>query len=293
MIRLKRPDKPDGFEAQVTEARAAVEKIVAETGQIESRQFNSYWWKKFKPRFESHEVQGMKCGYCEGGGFEANASLEMEHFHPKTTLSELPPLQQPLPRAVCCARDRGTARSLGGFGYWWLAYEWDNWLLSCEVCNGHYKGTLFPVANLPRPPVEKGCHTHEQPLLLNPFDDDPLEHLDFDDDGFIEPRGGSVRGSETIRTCGLNRDTLQRARLEIAREVIELLEDYELAGTFAERDVVLDKLRMLGAKTKRFAGVVRCILWRHLGEREDALFETPADLSSPPELSGVAPSEST
>ena len=38
------------------------------------------------------------------------------------------------------------------WGYWWKAYSWDNYLLSCPVCNRKWKLAYFPVlALLDRP----------------------------------------------------------------------------------------------------------------------------------------------
>ena len=138
--------------------------------------------------------------------------------------------------------------------------------------NGTHKKNLFPISGLRASTLTDNCHVTEKPLLLNPFDVGPLEHLIFDDEGAIEPRGGSPQGAETIRTCSLHRDALQRDRYVHCVFVRELLNEYWLAGSSAERDVLLHRLRALGADDKPFAGMVRCVVSQRLGERTDALF---------------------
>jgi hypothetical protein len=84
-------------------------------------------------------------------------------------------------------------------GYWWLAYDWSNYLLSCEVCNRVWKGNLFPIRQPPHrsaPPAENSVK--EVPLLLSPYGSrDPARHLQFNKDGSVEPRKNSTFGRET------------------------------------------------------------------------------------------------
>ena len=46
-------------------------------------------------------------------------------------------------------------------------YRWENMLLGCVEC-GRFKGDLFPLSD------------QQQPLLINPADEEPWDHLDFD-----------------------------------------------------------------------------------------------------------------
>lgn len=63
--------------------------------------------------------------------------------------------------------------------YWWLAYEYDNYLPLCFDCNTIYKLNQFPVWGTKLTFdtfVDKdGMNQSEQPLLFNPFFDNPLE----------------------------------------------------------------------------------------------------------------------
>ncbi|WP_290719496.1 hypothetical protein [Gordonia sp. UBA7599] len=269
MIRLRRPVPPSDFDALVQDAREKVRRTLDEAGELKEKDFPCNGWRRFKRAFEGPSTRDTKCMYCEGDP-RACASLEMDHYRPKTALTELPPLAASVPRCVVAPADRGTAREVARPGYWWLAYTWENWVLTCERCNGHYKGNLFPCAGGTPRRVTQGCEARESPLLLNPFDDDPEEHLSFDDEGYILAK--TTRGAETIRTCGLHRDVLQRARFFVAAHVGELIDAYGEAVTQRERDELLARIRALGASERPFAGMVRSIVWGYLGMPSDVHF---------------------
>ena len=96
--------------------------------------------------------------------------------------------------------------------------------------------------------------------MLNPFgEDDPGEHLRFSDLGQIEARNQSSIGLATIRTCGLDRDSLVRNRLEKARSAYQLVQELSGSSTDAERRKVLEKFYELGRAEYAFCGMVRII----------------------------------
>jgi hypothetical protein len=71
---------------------------------------NNYW--KCAKKQLKRETHG-KCAYCEAPT-DIVAHGDVEHFRPKSV-------------------------------YWWLAYCYDNYLYSCQICNEVYKGDHFPV----------------------------------------------------------------------------------------------------------------------------------------------------
>jgi hypothetical protein len=99
-------------------------------------------------------------------------------------------------------------------GYYWLAYSWTNLFPACVGCNcpGPSERTtmtgkwdLFPVEKFRA--SEPGKEADEVPLLLNPWIDDPNDHLGFDDEsGLLTWK--SSRGEATVRILGLNRSAL-------------------------------------------------------------------------------------
>ncbi len=113
-------------------------------------EFKSDYWKKAKDQLKV-ESNG-KCAYCETPT-EVVAHGDVEHFRPKSK-------------------------------YWWLAYCYDNYSYSCQICNQVYKSDKFekqgtelaPPQNLPaNEPVDA-----EKALIAHLLFPDPLN----DTDGF-------------------------------------------------------------------------------------------------------------
>lgn len=80
------------------------------------------------------------------------------------------------------------------------AYTWENYLWACALCNSHFKGSKFPRD-------ENGA-----PLLVNPAEEDPREHL------VLTPTTGKYvhrtkKGEATISVLGFDRrPALDRSR---------------------------------------------------------------------------------
>jgi uncharacterized protein (TIGR02646 family) len=91
------------------------------------------------------------------------------------------------------------------------AFEWDNYVWSCTICNTDYKGTQFPLDR------------NGLPLLIDPTRDDPREHLQ------LSPREGKLvgvtpKGVGTIDVFGFEeRGELDKARAAAWRGVQGLL----------------------------------------------------------------------
>ena len=67
-----------------------------------------------------------KCAYCESN-FLHVYSGDVEHFRPKGEIEEVNPPKKP--------------------GYFWLAADWNNLLLSCRNCNQKLTHQIFGVLN--------------------------------------------------------------------------------------------------------------------------------------------------
>lgn len=85
--------------------------------------FASGKWKSAKAKVRADSAK--KCAYCEAST-SVVAHGDVEHFRPKSL-------------------------------YWWLAYDFDNYLFSCQICNQIYKKDFFPVTpeirRLPHPVI--------------------------------------------------------------------------------------------------------------------------------------------
>ena len=144
-------------------------------------------------------AQYAKCCYCEARPERPYAHLHVEHWRPKAHSKQ--------------SRETEELRP----GYYWLAYDWDNLLLSCHFCNSANKGNIFPLSN---PPGRARSHhddlAREKPLLLKPDGaEDPRDHIGFHEE---IPIGKTLQGRETIAVLGLDR-TEHAVRLRLLDEL--------------------------------------------------------------------------
>ena len=166
------------------------------------------------------------CCYCEN-----NESTDIEHIYPKKSYPN-------------------------------KAFQWENYLLACSVCNTHYKSdkcSVFdpeqshavsditpPRGRFPEPPNEDYCLVN--PRFENPMDFFKLE-LTRTQSFFFEPltlnaqSRSFLKANYTIETLGLNtRDTVVNARKAAAQDFIAALRKYQQvhqAGTFDELEAVV------------------------------------------------------
>lgn len=160
-------------------------------------------------------AMGRKCAYCESD-FAHVMPKDIEHFRPKAEITASPEPLQP--------------------GYYWLAGEWENLLISCIHCNrprNHEvpgqpkklklgKASQFPLSNERRRVRRKAALDREDKvrLLLNPCIDQPEDHLTFDEQGLIHARpdangNESAMGTTSITVYALQRKELVEKRLEV------------------------------------------------------------------------------
>lgn len=155
-------------------------------GALEKHKFSSSRWKLAKEQL-IEETHG-KCAYCEAPTTMV-AYGDVEHYRPKSV-------------------------------YWWLAYNYDNYLVSCQICNQKFKSDKFPYSgsklraprinantttsyintragtftpdplNLDGPnglsvQAFEALHDTERPELLNPYFDDPTKYYAWQADDTI------------------------------------------------------------------------------------------------------------
>jgi hypothetical protein len=277
MLRLRRPAEPGEFATRVDAVR---KKIANDVAGGKNPTIKRELWREFKPYFD--QAQHGRCAYCELP-VTAGQDGDVEHYAPKNDLRAFNGTDgeegRELPNSAR-VKDR-RPQLLSEAGYWWLAYEWRNYLLACRVCNSYWKGNLFPVRQPPDrmlPPTELAADG-EVPLLLNPFEArDPRRHLRFNVDGTVEPRNRSVFGRETIRTCGLHRMALVDYRRIAARDAHAAVREAATArrgGAAPEDNQGLRDLHRMGKPDAYFRGVVRSIILQELGiswQELDSLF---------------------
>ena len=110
--------------------------------------FDSGYWKKAKNQLKK-ESHG-KCAYCEAPTSTV-AHGDVEHFRPKSK-------------------------------YWWLAYCYDNYLFSCQLCNQSFKGNEFPLGDetlkLAEPILAANATDADKEKFVKEMSPDPLDLLD-------------------------------------------------------------------------------------------------------------------
>ena len=193
---------------------------------------DSDFWGDYKDKFAA--AQHGRCGYCELPAIGTHYG-DVEHFRPKGEVRILNREKQGRERTdLSNVADRKSSRTIGT-GYWWDAYSWDNYLLSCAICNQAWKKNFFPIdtGDAPRERPEQGVQESE--LLLHPFgDDDPADHFEYKFDGII--RGKTKMGVHTIETVGLWRPSLVVKRRKVIQSLLRLI--VEMTAPDATNDLI-------------------------------------------------------
>lgn len=173
-----------------------------------------------------HALFGGHCAYCESR-YEHVSPMDVEHYRPKGGVID----------------DKG---KLSTPGYYWLAADWDNLLPSCIGCNRARsqgqaaedgsvttgttgKANQFPLVGGMARASKADDEAAERALLLDPCRDDPLLHLLFRADGWIDPRAtaeetAEPRGLATIEVCGLYRAALVESRRRASTRLREAMD---------------------------------------------------------------------
>ena len=212
MIQLKpRPETPSILTSQAVQNHIASLRNHVEHGEnLQSTDFEgafAFWRNKCvkKALFAMHSE---KCCYCERYRDETR-EMDVEHFRPKAGVSEAP--NHP--------------------GYWWLAYDWNNFFYSCKKCNQDHKKNQFPLMNEAlRAYSPDDDLVREKHFLINPETENPEEFIIYDwtklKGFFVKAIGcdDELRGDRTIKVLGLNNDTLLRRRAELVGQLQQLVE---------------------------------------------------------------------
>lgn len=200
-------------------------------------------WSKIKPVFM--KLQKHKCVFCERQ-FEnpeyGTIEFDVEHFRPKSSV-----VTWPDPRRHSKLKYDFATGAAYETGYYWLAYELENYAASCKVCNTTLKLNFFPIAGLRGAALASVKDlANEQPFLCYPFgdlDDDPEGLLTFVATTAIPTASSEAkkrRGQAIIDFFDLNgREQLHRERARmIAMCGSALLADAEGEATEQDRQVI-------------------------------------------------------
>lgn len=179
---------------------------------------NAEMWREIKPAFR--KLFHGKCWYTEAP--QQGTDVDMDHFRPKKRVNEL------------------VGSTAPHFGYWWLAFNLDNFRYSCIIANRRRKDVesgetggkadhfpIFDECNRARTPE---CNLEEeQPVLLDPCKASDVRLLMFNDNGETIPRFGEevrprsyLKAEKSIEYYHLNHDDFVKARIELRKDLDDL-----------------------------------------------------------------------
>lgn len=261
MIKIDRSAEP--VPASLSSADNAVDKerIAARAYyMITPAPAKTYEFKKYKEEDIVAALESLfhgKCAYCESK-YTSTQKMDVEHYRPKGKVNESP--EHP--------------------GYWWLALEWDNLLPSCIDCNRRRgqksavlqaDGTIafanvaenagkecaFPVYGPYRAQCSQDRLNLEVPLLINPCEHDPDDHLSWHINNLKMPillakslqAVPDRKGVSSIEIMGLNRLGLVNERAAVLQQIeVQVINIYQLIDIAAimpaceARDLCLTKI---------------------------------------------------
>lgn len=205
-------------------------------------------WNEADVRGVLYAAQGRVCGFC-GSYLPVNDRGDVEHFRPKN------------------ATGKDARRTPPNGGYWWLAYELENYLLSCSRCNRTLKKTRFPLRDEARRVgfAERHQLHAEDPVLAHPAWEQMEEWVSVDlESGFLDVRPDAdektkTRVEEIRRFFEWNTDS--RLVLDRRRVIAEALRHLERGDE--------DAVRVMASRYSRHSLLVVQLLRRL--NREDLL----------------------
>lgn len=253
MIKLKpRPTIPATLSsASLQEYIEGLNQRVQAGDKLQSTDFDGSYWRANDVKKSLSDMHSGKCCYCERKRDEKRET-DVEHFRPKACVTEEPQ----------------------HLGYWWLAYNWDNYFYSCKKCNQTHKKNQFPLmlgslrAFNPTDNI-----ANEKPFLLNPEKDNPEDFIIYEwtktGGLFVKAVGldDDLRGHTTIKILGLNQGTIPAQRAEIVSILQELVETMHVATKRDPDRAVKEVAKLIKKETlaeREFAGFRRDF-FRHAG----------------------------
>jgi len=186
-------------------------------------------------------LQADKCCFCESK-ISHNAYGDVEHFRPKA------------------AWKQSGKNRLSRPGYYWLAYEWRNLLLCCQLCNQRHKGNLFPLRD-PGTRAKSPSDTlaKEEPMFINPSTENPEAFIGFRGDTPY-PINNDPRARLTIARLGLKRKPLRERRLdrlEIAKMIYQIASGI-IPTSVPHRNEARALLASLSSPASEYSAALKC-----------------------------------
>jgi len=241
-----RPPEPEHFKSPpVKKQKEKIKRKYRKTGEIKSDDFPSRLWRRDDVRKPLYKYQNKKCCYC-GRIRTLSREFDVEHFRPKSEVKD---------------EDHS--------GYWWLAFEWDNYFLACKPCNETYKGSHFPL--MPdgvRAQNSSDCLFEENPVFINPEKEDPADFFAYKMDWhnfrvYIFGCDDAGRGDKNRKILGLNDGPMPEERGTIFQQAQDL--HLDLCEAIRDKnkrteEIAKKKIKRLTSRSAPYSGVARYAL---------------------------------
>ena len=237
MIKLPSTEPPEFFQsAELQSLRKEAQAFFSRSPVTRAQ--TRFDFQRLLMRIYPHVRRGLKlqfpakCAYCE----TSLESPDIEAFRPKQRAANLD-------------------RKLDDDHYWWLAFEWANYLPACRQCNT-LKGQRFPVKG-PRARVGTvgAALESEYRLLLDPRLDEPTRVLLFLDDGRVTSE--DERGRISIDVLGLNRETLVAMRKQDLAGLLAIMGNAKSKPSERAMANIVEVLKEMTTADKPFAAMRR------------------------------------
>lgn len=190
---------------------------------------NNNTWSEFKPILIKYF--GNKCWYSE---CDLTGSYgDIDHFRPKNKSTD--------------ENDKVILED----GYWWLAYDYLNYRLSCEISNRPFgeggKRNRFPLK--PETLAANPPNKDDIPILLDPCELRDVKLIDCDETGEIISLSSDVYEKERIKISKhiYNWNSFNVARRNIRNKCKSALEQFQLIYELApdKMDIPLAQIKNL------------------------------------------------
>lgn len=236
------------------------------TGTVDFKPKARQAWGKAKAQLKKESFN--KCAYCEADTAVV-AHGDVEHFRPKSE-------------------------------YWWLAYCFDNYTYSCQICNQSFKGNKFDITGnkLPAPKLAariptdatklaeaiaslcpdpatateasiKKLFSLEDAHLVNPYIEDPERYFAWKaipatKEVVLVPKGTSTKAKRAVKTAeialGLNREELRRGRWQAFEALETMVLGFQAVTDQAKKREILQRIRLQAEGNHPYSGMKRYFL---------------------------------
>jgi hypothetical protein len=218
-------------------------------------------WSVIKPAFMA--IQNNKCIFCERQLETGPIEHDLEHFRPKSAVKLWPNSSHGFDYQFATGKESAA-------GYYWLAYDIENYAASCKQCNSPLKSNYFPIAGRRQSrPVAVAKLSKENAFLCYPIgeaSEDPEGLVTFMATTAVPVARSGVkhrRGRVIIDFFELNkREQLHRERARMLVILGDALARYEAAQDDLDRRLIESSL----ASNIPHAGCLRA--FRKLWDRD-------------------------